>query len=56
MIQLPRQSFLDWFLATDEDTGAGLTLADLRRDPEVFLVPEKAGDAPIKIEDWDEYD
>jgi hypothetical protein len=52
VILLPKQPFLDWLLATDEDTSATLTLLDLRRDPEVYLVPEKAGELPEDVEKW----
>lgn len=52
VILLPKQPFLDWPLATGEDTSAALTLPDLRRDPEVYLVPEKAGELPQDVEKW----
>lgn len=52
LILLPKQPFLDWPLATDEDTSATLTLPDLSRDPEVYLVPEKAGELPEDVEKW----
>ena len=52
VIMLPNQPFLDWLLGTDEDTSATLTLHDLRRDPEVYLVPDKVGELPEDVEKW----
>lgn len=52
VILLPKQPFLDWLMATDEDTSTTLTLPDLRRDPEVYLAPEKAGELPADVEKW----
>jgi hypothetical protein len=33
-----------------------LVIIRIRRDREVYLMPEKAGDQAVEIEDWDEYD
>src|SRR5438132_254234 len=39
VVVIPKQPFLDWLRRVDP-TGGKLTLADLRRDPSIYLLPE----------------
>ena len=43
LVVVPRQRFLDWLRSVD-DTNADLTLAEVSREPTVYLLPECGSD------------
>jgi hypothetical protein len=52
VILLPNQPFLDWIKATEAGSSSRFALDEIRRDSEVFLVPESAGDTVEDVEKW----
>lgn len=44
----PREPFLSWLRFADSD-GADLALADLRRDPSIYLLPECDDDEALAV-------